>query len=234
MDILELDAHYRKKAAANKRSLLYKLLPFAISCSSYFILWLPENSVQSAIVKCLPVLSLAFFVASHAYSVAVFTPYARHIFRGLLFSAVGDICLVWSELFLPGTAAFAACHVSYILAFGLGPFRPLTFLVVLGLVATSYVILIFPCLEGVFAYAGPAYAAIIGTMCWRALSRTEAQLSTSLGSVIFIVSDLFVALHHFCSSSLPHARLLIMSTYFTAQALIAVSVSSRKVSQKEN
>ncbi|XP_061446398.1 lysoplasmalogenase TMEM86B [Rhineura floridana] len=233
MDILEVDAHYRRKVAANTRSLLYKLLPFILFCALYFILWLPETTVLSAVVKCLPVLSLAAFVASYSYSVGVWTPYIRRIFRGLLFSAVGDICLVWSELFFLGAAAFAVCHISYISAFGLRPFRPLIFLMTLGSMAAIYTILLLPCLEGIDVHAVAAYMAIIGSMAWRAMSRPERQLSSLVGGVIFIVSDLFVALNQFCST-VPHARILIMTTYFAAQVLIAVSVASHKISQKEN
>uniref|UniRef100_A0A8D0GD00 lysoplasmalogenase n=1 Tax=Sphenodon punctatus TaxID=8508 RepID=A0A8D0GD00_SPHPU len=94
MDILETDAQYRRKLAANTWGLLIRLLPFGVSCALYFLFLLPEPDPFSALVKCLPVLSLTFFVVAQSLSKGQWDPYARNIFWGLLCSAVGDACLV--------------------------------------------------------------------------------------------------------------------------------------------
>ncbi|XP_063157243.1 lysoplasmalogenase TMEM86B isoform X2 [Candoia aspera] len=214
-----------------KRTLLLKLLPFLVSSTVYFTLLPMEPSLLTTTVKCLPTLALAFFVATQFKSAGVLTPYARRIFQGLLFSCVGDACLVWPKLFLAGMGAFAICHISYISAFGLTPLRPLTFLVTEGLVAICYVIILLPFLSGIYMWAVLLYSGLLGIMAWRALACSKAL--ASIGSLIFIVSDLLVAYDKFCISH-SLAQILIMSTYYLAQSLIAISVTSQKISRKEN
>ncbi|KAM6452595.1 lysoplasmalogenase TMEM86B isoform 1-T1 [Liasis olivaceus] len=231
MDILELDVQYKRKAAGNRRTLLLKLLPFLVSSTTYFTLLPPEPSLLSTVMKCLPTFSLALFVATQAKSAGVLTPYARRIFQGLLFSCVGDACLVWPESFLAGIGAFSICHISYISAFGWTPLQPLIFLVIEGLVAVGYAMILLPCLSGFYMWAALLYSVLLGIMAWRALSCSKRL--ASVGSLIFLVSDLLVAHDKFCTSY-PLARLLIMSTYYVAQTLIAISVTSQKISWKEN
>ncbi|XP_026502732.1 lysoplasmalogenase-like, partial [Terrapene carolina triunguis] len=101
MDILETDARYPQKFAADAKSRLLKLLPFLASCALYFALRLPEPSWVSAGVKSLPVLSLVFFLTAQAWGDGAWTPAARRVCWGLMFSSLGDVCLVWPHLFLP-------------------------------------------------------------------------------------------------------------------------------------
>ncbi|XP_060639164.2 lysoplasmalogenase TMEM86B-like [Anolis sagrei] len=212
-------------------SLLMKLLPFLISCIACFALKLPEPSIPATIVKGLPSLSLAFFVAIQPHAAGAWTPYAKAIFQGLLLSAVGDACLVWPQLFFLGRAAFAACNISYILAFGLTPFRPFIFVIALASVFVPYAYLVQPCLEGLSRWAETASKVPLSMMTWRALS--HPGLRTSIGSLLFVASDLFFGIETFCSF-LPHSRFLIMSTYYTAQGLFALSVAFQRVSRKDS
>ncbi|XP_034279124.1 lysoplasmalogenase TMEM86B [Pantherophis guttatus] len=231
MDILELDAQYKRKAAGNKRTMLLRLLPFLVSCTIYFIILLPEPSLKSTVVKCFPTFSLAFFVATQSKNGGVFKPYSRWIFHGLLFACVGDACLVWPEFFLAGMGAFAICHICYIAAFSRAPLQPLTFLVIQGLVAVNYVVILLPCLSGFYTWAVLFYSGLLGVMTWRALSCSKRLASA--GSLVFIVSDMLVAHDKFCTPH-PLARVLYMSSYYLAQTLIALSVDSPKFSSKEN
>ncbi|XP_013908752.1 PREDICTED: lysoplasmalogenase-like [Thamnophis sirtalis] len=104
MDILELDAQYKRRVAGNKRTMLLRLLPFVVSCIIYFVLLLPEPSLKSTVIKCLPTFSLAFFVATQSKNGGNLKLYSRWIFIGLLFACVGDACLVWPEFFLADSA----------------------------------------------------------------------------------------------------------------------------------
>ncbi|XP_067408536.1 LOW QUALITY PROTEIN: lysoplasmalogenase TMEM86B [Emydura macquarii macquarii] len=221
MDILETDAHYRRKMAADAKSRLLKLLPFLASCGLYFALGLPEPSGPSAGVKSLPVLSLAFFLTAQARGDGAWTPSARRVRWGLLCSSVGDICLVWPRLFLPGMAAFAAAHGCYIWALGLRPLRPLLLLLLALAWAGAYVAL-WPCLQGPYVPAVGFYGALLAAVVWRALARPPPRLAVATGSLLFLASDLLLAVNHFCTS-LPRAQLLVMATYYAAQGLLAAS-----------
>ncbi|KAM5297217.1 lysoplasmalogenase TMEM86B isoform 3-T3 [Glossophaga mutica] len=81
---------------------LASLTPFFLACAAYFLLWVPGDppSWVGALVKCLPVLSLAGFLrtsSGRARSAALQV--------ALLFSALGDICLIWPQAFLYGPQA---------------------------------------------------------------------------------------------------------------------------------
>lgn len=85
-----------------KQPRLAHLTPFFLTCAVYFLLWVPEDppSWGGALVKCLPVLSLAGFLRT--------SPGGDHstlLQAALLFSALGDICLVWPQAFLHGEPA---------------------------------------------------------------------------------------------------------------------------------
>lgn len=80
-------------------ALFFSLLPFFLSAALYFYLWTPDlpASIVSAGVKSAPTLLLAAVVLSWNGGQSVLG-----VVGGLIFSAVGDCCLVWPELFLHG------------------------------------------------------------------------------------------------------------------------------------
>lgn len=84
-------------------TLLVSLLPFFLSSALYFYLLTPDSapSVMSAGVKCAPALLLAAVVLSWNGGQSVLG-----VAGGLVFSAIGDCCLVWPELFIHGKELF--------------------------------------------------------------------------------------------------------------------------------
>ena len=80
-------------------ALFFSLLPFFLSSALYFYLWTPDSppSLVSAGVKSAPALLLAAVVLSWNGGQSVLG-----VAGGLIFSAVGDCCLIWPELFLHG------------------------------------------------------------------------------------------------------------------------------------
>ena len=90
--------------------------------------------------------------------------------------------------------------------------------------------------HGCLTYIVGVYVAIIGFMGWRAMAGLQlvgaawrwTELAAGTGALLFIVSDLTIALDKFCFP-VPYSRALIMSTYYAAQMLIALSaVESRE------
>lgn len=84
------------------RALFLSLLPFFVAAALFFYLRSPQSpsSITSAGVKAAPVLLLAAMVLSWSGGQSVLG-----VVGGLVFSAVGDCCLVWPEYFLHGMCA---------------------------------------------------------------------------------------------------------------------------------
>ena len=210
-----------------------KLVPFLKAVCVYFVAWLPEHekpTLFAAMLKCLPVGCLCFFVALQGISLEKQHDYNRRILLGLIFSMIGDIFLVWNHLyFIHGMLAFFMAHVLYVRALGFYPLKPLT-----GAVCFMIAPFIFygylPGLKGVLIYAVPGYIGVITIMLWRALSGIRltgvpnrwTKMCACFGAVLFCISDTIIGINKFCIP-VPWARALIMVTYYAGQLGIAVS-----------
>ena len=154
--------------------------------------------------------------------------YRNIVLAGLLFSLAGDVFLMQrKEKFIQGLSSFLIAHLFYIYAFTRG-----------GWVIDGVVALILLSLAGLFIYflrnklgslfiAVLLYATAILTMGIVAISawlhRPEsAQLAAAVGAVLFIISDGFLAIRKF-RGAYKWSPLCVMSTYFCAQWLIALS-----------
>uniref|UniRef100_A0A3P8TD96 lysoplasmalogenase n=1 Tax=Amphiprion percula TaxID=161767 RepID=A0A3P8TD96_AMPPE len=95
-------------------SLFFSLVPFFLSTAAYFYLWIPDSppSIMSAGVKSAPELLLAAAVLGWNGGQSILG-----VVGGMIFSAVGDGCLTWPELFLYGLGAFAVAHLLYSISF---------------------------------------------------------------------------------------------------------------------
>ncbi|XP_038609024.1 lysoplasmalogenase [Tachyglossus aculeatus] len=194
------------------------LLPFVLSCIQYFLLWLPADrpSLTSALVKALPVLSLAFF----SWIQEAGSPSAPWVRLGLLLSALGDVCLVWPNGFIYGMASFAVAHVLYIWTFGLRPAR-LGLLPPVGLAFGAFYAFLLPHLPPALAVPVAGYMAILGLVVWRGLAR--GGRGRTLGALLFTLSDSVLTLDAFVSP-VPAARAVVMTTYYAAQCFLALTV----------
>ncbi|XP_076989662.1 lysoplasmalogenase TMEM86B [Tamandua tetradactyla] len=190
------------------------LSPFFLTCAIYLLVWVPEDQPSwiAALFKGLPILCLVVFLGAMAPDGG-----STALFQGaLLCSFVGDVCLIWPEGFLYGMAAFAAAHVLYLAALGFFPLRP-GLLPPALLAAAALLRLLRPHLPPALAAPVAAYALLLGLVLWRGLARGARA---GRGALLFTFSDALLAWDTF-AQPLPHGRLLVMTTYYAAQALLA-------------
>lgn len=210
-------------------ALLFSLLPFFLSAALYFYLWTPDlpSSITAAGVKSAPTLLLAAVVLSWNGGQSVLG-----VGGGLIFSAVGDCCLVWPELFLHGMGAFAVAHLLYSLTFLSSRYAAYSssswtrFLsLILFMVGGGFYIYVYPFLQkapdsDLLIPAVGVYIFLITLMGTLAI-RTR-HTATLLGSLSFMLSDMTLALQVFKVAPMTHGQIVVMATYYLAQLLIAV------------
>lgn len=167
---------------------------------------------------------------------ALALPAADEVYRalvaaGLIFSLAGDIFLMLPrDAFLPGMVSFLVAHLLYIAAFtrpngwALAPLA----LALLALFGIGYSALLWPKL-GALRWPVLAYIAAILVMAWQAIglwqtAETPAAGRAALGALSFVASDASLAWNRF-RRPLRLAPLMVLGTYYLAQALIAWSVT---------
>jgi uncharacterized membrane protein YhhN len=156
--------------------------------------------------------------------------YSTLILLGLTASLIGDVLLMLpNDRFAAGLFSFLIGHLFYIGAFrsDLKRMAPLlSALPFYGFGAVMFWILL-PGL-GDLKIPVTVYLIVILTMVWQAWNRfdqtrTRQSLFAVSGAVLFAISDSIIALNRF-RAHFQAAEALIMSTYFSAQWLIALSV----------
>lgn len=155
--------------------------------------------------------------------------YKYAIIAGLLFSMVGDFFLMLPmDLFIAGLISFLIAQLIYTYAFRSG--RTLRFNFVAMLLFAIYGVLVFVILlPGLNGMAVPvaAYIVVILVMAWQAWDqwdqvRSRWALLAMIGAILFVISDSILAFNKF-GEPFAAARALTLTTYFSAQWLIANS-----------
>lgn len=190
------------------------------------------------VIKCLPIISLILFVLLHGMNLTEYYRYSRYILTGLIFSCIGDACLVWKHSYFElGIGMFAIAQACYALAFGWRPFNPYALAVVTAIGCLVYASVSVN-LTGVMLYLVGAYITLISVMAWRAVARVQlfddlwtwTKLCGCAGAIAFVVSDTILAFDRFVVP-LPYAHPLVMLTYYAAQFGIALSVVDSQVDE---
>ena len=153
---------------------------------------------------------------------------------GLVVCAIGDYTI--QQWFIIGLSFFLIGHIFYISAFITAneqkpPKSLLAGLVFFG--AVMAVIIaggLFKDGDTVMALAVIAYISVILTMGWTAW-RTKSMYAM-IGAFLFIISDSVLALNKF-TIDIPYSGIWIMSTYYGAQILLALSISQYSVNRNK-
>ncbi|KAI4873617.1 hypothetical protein NFI96_016684 [Prochilodus magdalenae] len=231
MDILDTNGYNRKQRRNTSWALFVSLLPFFAFTAVYFCLWIPESepSILASGVEAAPVLSLALMVLSYNGRWSLLG-----VAGGLLFSAIGDMFIIWNNNFHCGMGNFAVTHVLYSLSFRSSRYSSHS--------SSSYAIYIIYAVlwgtaSGAFLYMLPSlqkfpepyvnvpavggYTFLLVLMA--TLGVRTRHLLVMLGGMVFVVSDFTHAVRQFkVIMDLEYGRQIMITTYFLAQLLIAV------------
>jgi uncharacterized membrane protein YhhN len=176
-------------------------------------------------------LTIVFIILIALESNFAVSPFYRYaIIAGLLFSLAGDIFLMLPrDRFIQGLISFLVAHLFYIAAFSFEGGHALSMWAVIPFLIYGSLML-----RVLWRYLGKMrlpvifYVLVILTMGWMAATRwmmwgqQPGSLLALAGALLFIASDSTLAVERFKGRFLS-APFLILSTYFTAQLLIALS-----------
>ena len=173
-----------------------------------------------------PLTMLAIFLLAFSHSPLPMSFYQKAILAGLILSTIGDVFLIKQDkFFIHGLISFLLGHLCYIAAFLTEPNFPCAFFYLVYVV--SFLALLWKFL-GKLKLPVIFYALTIAVMSWLALSRfleinDLKTFSALIGSLFFVTSDSLLALNKF-KTPLKYGHFYVLSTYFLAQWLIALSV----------
>lgn len=145
---------------------------------------------------------------------------------GLVLSAIGDVLLTMSGLFVQGLVAFLLAQITYTVLF-LRQFRWQTsrlpwaaLIVIYGAACTMFIV---PA-AGDMMVPITAYMIAISVMAIAAGFRNDQQfLWVAMGALIFMISDTLIAVNRFVSP-FEYSGIAVMTTYYMAQLLICVGL----------
>ncbi len=170
-------------------------------------------------------------------------PSSRFFLIGLLFSVIGDTLLMFVKVkgelfFLLGLGSFLFTHLNYITSFSKFPaFKSGTiwrnkWLLLPFLVILASVIWVLWDNLGDFQIPVAVYATVIVGMaafCFNMKNRVSNEIFKPLfgGAVLFVVSDLIIALHKFKYPAINEVTsgLAIMVTYLLGQYLLTIGMA---------
>ncbi|MBL0077473.1 MAG: lysoplasmalogenase [Rhodocyclaceae bacterium] len=157
----------------------------------------------------------------------------RRIAWGLIFGAIGDICLAIPGAFVAGMLAFAIGHGLYAKAFYSWQRSLSVSLLFPVLIYFAVTVPITLSASGELVIPVAVYMSIIGLMIWRAavIAVDESvsgikRWAALIGAVLFAFSDTLIGINKFVTP-LPGCSYAIILLYWGGQALIAAAAVAR-------
>ena len=177
--------------------------------------------------------------AALAFLIAAFTQreggedVKRLVLAALAASLLGDALLLSPGLFAPGLVAFLAAHAFYIAAFsrGVGFLPSRAAAAAVAAFAALVFAYVWPGVEAALKIPIVIYAAILACDAAQAtgratVKRNGAAAAVAAGAILFMLSDMTIALFKFGHVGWP-VDLWTLPTYYAAQGLIAFFVLPR-------
>ena len=204
------------------------MLPTLIGIMAALYIWIiPTEPLALKIVfKLIPMLLIIFYAFRQLPAKPV--PAMRLIVIGLFFCMLGDGFIAVS--FVAGLGSFLIGHVFYLMGFiKMSSMNKTRFAALLPIALYSFFIgrQLISALqtEGNDGLVIPvvAYMLVISLMALTAI--LTGNLWATAGSILFVISDSILSWNMFVSA-IPYSDVLIMTTYYSAQFLIAGSLAS--------
>ena len=156
-----------------------------------------------------------------------YSTYAYLIVTGLIFSLLGDLYLLYPDkYFNNGLYSFLVAHILYAFAFNQNVnehcFGVAAVVIVFVLIVSKY---LAPKL-GAMKYPVILYILVISAMLYSGINYDRQLLSityVSIGAILFAISDTVLAFNKFYKK-FSFAEPIILSTYFVAQLMFALSI----------
>lgn len=156
-----------------------------------------------------------------------YSTYIFLIITGLIFSLLGDLYLLFPDkYFNNGLYSFLTAHILYTLAFNQNVDE---YSFAIAAVVLIFIIVVVKYLApklGAMKYPVILYILVISAMLYSGLNM-DMQLGSityiSIGAILFAISDTILAFNKFYKI-FSFAEPIILSTYFIAQLLFAMSI----------
>ncbi len=205
------------------------ILTSAVLCSAVFCIQAKYKKSKSKLLIFKPLTLILILLIATTFP-AIESNYKIFIVTGLIFSLIGDIFLIFPEKhFKNGLIVFLVGHICYITAFVISTGFHLTYwlFIPVVIVGSIYLQLILP-YSGKMKLPIIIYITMVMIMVWMAVERfhsdpTLRTILPTIGAILFMISDAVLALNKF-RKPFYYAELIILTTYFTAQWFLAVSV----------